>query len=73
MTTLGSDWRYHIVINNPEWPLAQEWCEENIGPFGEQWYKLGIDILGFLDGPKWQTEWYFKREQDAVLFQLKWA
>jgi hypothetical protein len=71
--SLGPEWKYHISIINPDWHLAEVWCIDNIGPFGENWYKLGMDILSIIDGPKWKTEWYFKNEQDYILFSLVWA
>jgi hypothetical protein len=70
--SLGPEWKYHISIVNPDWHLAEVWCIDNIGPFGENWYKLGMDIAHLID-LQWHTEWYFKKEQDYVLFSLVWA
>jgi len=69
---VGPEWKYHITICNPDWHLAEAWCIDNIGPFGENWYKLGMDIAHLID-LKWNTEWYFKNEQDYILFSLVWA
>jgi hypothetical protein len=71
--SLGPEWAYRITITEPNWQMAQAWCELNIGKFDEEWYKLGIDIAdNFLSGQVRST-WYFKREQDAVLFSLRWS
>jgi hypothetical protein len=70
--SLGPEWKYHIKICNPDWHLAEVWCYDNIGPFGENWYKLGMDIAHLID-LQWETVWYFKNEKDYILFYLVWA
>ena len=51
----------------------QEWCNAYVGEFDQDWYKLGVDPLDYVRNDRFRTEWYFKREQDAVLFKLKWT
>ena len=69
------DWPYQITIKTPDWYLAQQWCETNVGVFDQDWYKL--DILKMLPGitshGKIRSTWLFRREQDAVAFALRWA
>lgn len=69
--SLGPEWKYHISIEHEDWYEVQLWCDEFIGKFDEDWYKLGIDPLARFNGNP-QTTWYFKREQDIILFKLRW-
>ena len=63
----------HKVSISCDWTKAAAWCEENVGEFNQDWYKLGIDPLsGFRDGDP-ISEWCFKRERDAIMFVLRWS
>ena len=42
------------------------WCVANIGKYNETWYTYYSEI-------KHKTVIYFVREQDSVLFALRWA
>jgi hypothetical protein len=64
---------HEVIIYNDDWHLAQTWCEENVGRFDQDWYKLGIDPVDRLFFAKTQTIWYFRRAEDATMFKLKWA
>lgn len=68
-----NDWPYCITIENPDWYEAQLWCEATIGEFDRDWYKLGIDPAEYVIDGRTRSTWYFKREQDAVMFKLRWA
>ena len=69
---MDPEW-HHVVIYNNDWPAAEEWCQQHIGEFDQDWYKLGIDAADwFRDGPIC-TRWYFKKEKDAIIFSLKWT
>ena len=70
--SLGPDWAYHITISHQDWSEVATWCHVNIGEFDQDWYKLGIDIIEWAINGKYETTWYFRREQDAVLFSLRW-
>lgn len=70
---LGPDWPYKIVINELDWYAVQLWCEENIGLFDQDWYKLGIDPMMNLNNGTSETTWYFKTHKNAVLFSLRWS
>ena len=55
----------------PYWEVV-EWVEDNIGTFDRDWYRYGRDIASGVTG--WSPDLYrFAREQDAVLFQLRWS
>ena len=69
---LGPEWKYHVTIRNEDWEAAQAWCNHYIGKFDEDWYKLGIDPAEYILFGETRTTWYFKREEDIVLFMLKW-
>ena len=70
---LRDDWPYQITIKTPDWYLAQQWCETNVGVFDQDWYKLGIDIADYFAHGKIRSTWLFRREQDAVAFALRWS
>ena len=55
-----------------DWSDAQNWCEEYVGEFNEDWYKLGIDPAASLFGDD-TTTWFFKEEEKMMLFMLKWS
>ena len=69
---LGPEWKYHITIEEPDWHFAEVWCEMYIGKFDEDWYKLGIDPMDYVLNSRTRTTWYFKREEDIILFSLRW-
>ena len=68
-----SDWPYHITIERRDWDVVEQWCDANLGRFGETWYKLGIDPAEYVVSGNYSTKWYFKTEQDAVFFKLRWV
>lgn len=69
---MNPDLKYQVVIHNDNWHLAQEWCEQTIGVFDQDWYKLGIDPVAHLFTNQTESIWYFRSEKDAVLFSLRW-
>jgi hypothetical protein len=69
---LGPEWKYHITIETPDWYEAQMWCQIYVGEFNVDWYKLGIDPMDYVDTGRTKTKWYFKREEDIILFSLRW-
>lgn len=68
---INSNLSYMAKINC-DWPAAQAWCEENVGEFNVDWYKLGIDPAASLFGDT-TTTWFFKDEEKMLLFLLKWS
>lgn len=71
MTEINPDLKYMIRIEC-DWVAAQDWCNENVGEFDVDWYKLGIDPAASLYGD-YTTTWFFKDEEKMFLFALKWA
>lgn len=67
-----TDWKYQIVIDEPDWLEVQHWCEAYIGEFDKEWYKLGIDMMESIMSGKFTTTWLFKEEKHAILFKLRW-
>lgn len=49
------------------------WVEENCGTFDQDWYRYGTDIASRVTGREPQDYYRFRREQDAILFRLKWS
>jgi hypothetical protein len=72
MSFQESDWLYTCYTNDP-YPEVQEWCEHNIGEFGQDWYKLGEDIMAMSMNPStYKSTYMFKDGKHAVLFMLRW-
>lgn len=70
---LGSEWKYHITINQDDVEEVRNWCLVNIGEFKKSWYKFEVDLVRWhLDGDHRST-WFFKQETDAIQFVLRWA
>ena len=68
---MNPELKYKVKIKC-DWQSASDWCKENVGEFNLDWLKLGIDPAAALfDDHK--TTWYFKREQDAIMFILRWS
>jgi hypothetical protein len=62
---------YEVAIEC-NWEAAQVWCDNNVGKFNVDWYKLGIDPAAIMfDDHK--TYWYFKNEKDVSAFLLRWT
>lgn len=55
-----------------DWWEAEQWCNEYIGQWNVDWYKLGVDPAAAMFGNN-TTQWYFKDEQKMVLFLLRWS
>lgn len=70
---LDKDWPYRVEICTSDWLPVQLWCEQTIGEFDQDWYKLGVDLAEMLDNGLMRTVWLFRREDHAMLFRLKWA
>ena len=52
-------------------PLRCDWCRERFGLLGGHWEVRYHTALNFTDFTK--LEYCFFKEEDAVLFALKWA
>jgi hypothetical protein len=55
------------------WPYVEIWCVENIGSWNIDWYKMGIDPADSIFNPDYRTIYFFKTEQQALLFMLRWG
>jgi len=67
-----ADWP-HICYTSHPWTEVCAWCEQNIGTFDREWYKLGEDIMAQGIMTDYKSTYMFRREQDAVLFKLRWS
>ena len=65
-------WPY-ICYTSHNWEEVCEWCKANIGEFDRDWYKLGEDIAAQSVMSDYKSTYMFRREQDAVLFRLRWS
>ena len=66
-----TEWPYVEYTSHP-WPEVCAWCEQNIGEFDQDWYKLGEDIAAQSIMTDYKSTYLFKREQDVLLFRLRW-
>jgi hypothetical protein len=71
MSFQDADWPYVCYTKHP-YSEVQDWCWENIGEFNQDWYKLGEDILASLISD-YKSTYMFRKEEHAVLFQLRWS
>ena len=59
-------WRYVVDLEyHSDWHLdvqRRQWCTENIGPQGYDWYSFGYG-----------TEYQFHNPKHAAWFKLKWS
>ncbi len=67
-----TDWPYVCYTSHP-YPEVQDWCEQTIGRFDRDWYKLGEDIAAQSIMSDYKSTYLFRQEQHAVLFRLRWA
>lgn len=64
---------YKATTTAPYWEV-QEWCEQHVGEFNRDWYKLGIDpLISLNNGGRFESEWFFKDEQKMLMFILRWS
>jgi len=64
--------KYSATTPHP-YPDVENWCVENIGPWNETWYKLGADPAASIFDPDYRSTYFFKTEQDQLLFMLRWG
>jgi hypothetical protein len=59
---MNKDWRF-VAVPSPQqgWRLPLEWCSEQFGQQQLTWYYVGEGVFNFA------------REEDAVLFTLRWS
>jgi hypothetical protein len=67
-----ADWPYVCYTSHP-YPEVQAWCEQNIGQFNQEWYKLGEDIAAQSIMSDYKSTYMFRDQRDAMLFELRWA
>ena len=60
-----ADWPYICYTSHP-WEEVVDWCRQTIGEFGE-------DIVALSINTDYKSTYLFRREQDAVLFKLRWS
>ncbi len=62
----------HVCYTSHPWPEVCAWCEQNIGQFDQDWYKLGEDIAAQSIMTDYKSTYLFRDERHAVLFKLRW-
>jgi len=55
-----------------DWWKAEQWCNEHIGNWNEDWYKLCRRPAASLFGNN-TTHWFFADEEKRLLFMLRWV
>ena len=63
---------YPAYTHHP-YPEVEQWCQDQIGPWNEEWYKLGDDPAAQIFNPGYRSVYYFRTEEQALLFTLKWS
>ena len=63
----------HVCYTGSPWPEVVAWCEQNIGKYDRDWFKLGEDPAAMSIYTDYKSTYLFRREQDAVLFKLRWS
>lgn len=71
--SLGERFPYHVTLSTDEWWVIEEWCVATVGEFDQDWYKLGIDPAAYIMHGDRRTTWFFRNEQDAIMFVLRWG
>ena len=66
-----ADWPW-VCYTSHSWPEVCAWCEQNIGRFDRDWYKLGEDIAAQSIMTDYKSTYLFRDERHAVLFKLRW-
>jgi hypothetical protein len=66
-----ADWPYVCYTSHP-YPKVCAWCENNVGQFDRDWYKLGEDIAAQSIMSDYKSTYMFRDQRDAVLFKLRW-
>jgi hypothetical protein len=66
------DWPW-VCYTSAHWHDVVAWCEQNIGKFDRDWYKLGEDIAAQSIMTDYKSTYLFRDERHAVLFRLRWA
>ena len=66
MRTLKKElWPYKVIVTEPAYDARRDvWLSDNLGVFKGRWNAVYFSN---------QTDFYFKNEQDAVLFSLRWS
>ena len=66
------DWP-HVCYTSHPYPEVCAWCEQTVGRYDRDWFKLGEDIAAQSINPDYKSTYMFRDEQHAVLFKLRWT
>ena len=58
---------YTIYTTHP-WPDVEQWCNDNIGAWNVEWFKVGKDPVVSI-----RTNYLFRTKQQALMFLLMWG
>jgi hypothetical protein len=72
MSLPDDEWPY-VCYTGANWPDVVAWCEQNIGVFDQEWYKLGEDPAAMMIYTDYKSTYMFRDERHAMLFKLKWT
>jgi len=68
---------HQAVVKITDWGEVERWCDENVGKWNQDWYKLGIDVARLviaIESKDYyvETTWFFREERDKTMFLLRW-
>ena len=66
------DWP-HVCYTSHPYPEVCVWCEQTVGKYDQDWYKLGEDIAAQSINPDYKSAYLFRDERHAMLFRLRWG
>lgn len=55
-----------------DYSIVVPWCEQQFGEYNGRWMRYGADIASGIAGESYD-HYRLAREQDAVLFRLRWS
>ena len=55
------------------YPAVENWCVAHIGDWDIEWAKLGDDITAMAIIPDYRSTYYFRTEQQRLMFELRWS
>jgi hypothetical protein len=61
------------VYTDHDYPEVEAWCVENVGLWNEDWYREPLDLAVIILSGSSKTRYFFKTEQDKIMFILRWS
>lgn len=55
------------------YPEVEAWCIANVGAWNEAWVRERHDIAAVLGAGDHKQKYFFKTEQNCIMFMLRWG